>query len=73
MIADLERVSMACALALLTRVVNVWFRPVIESTYRYAIHEKIAVQAISIFQEKFDLEFTRQAVYFSIQFCLRFV
>ena len=68
MIADLARVSIVCALALLTRILNVWFRPVIESTYRYAIHEKIAVRAISVFQEKFNLEFTRQAVYFSIQF-----
>ena len=73
MIADLERVSIACALALLTRVLNDWFRLVIETTYSGAIHEKIAVRAISVFQEKFDLEFTRQAVYFSIQFCLKFV
>ena len=73
MIADFERVSIACALALLTRVLNVWFRPVIESTYSYAIHEKSAVRAISVFQEKFDVEFTRQAVHFSIQFCLKLV
>ena len=70
MIADFERVSIVCALALLTGVLNFWFRPVIEFTYSYAIHEKVAVRAISIFQEKFDVEFTRQDVNFSIQFCL---
>ena len=73
MIADFERVSIVCALALLTRVLNVWFRPIIEFTYSYAIHEKIAVCAISVFQEKFDVEFTRQAVIVSIQFCLKLV
>ena len=70
MIADFERV---CALALLTRVLNVWFRPVIEFTYSYAIHEKIAVRAISAFQEKFDVEFNRQAVKLSLQICLKLV
>ena len=73
MIADFERVSIVCALALLTRVRNVWLRPVIEFTYSYAIHEKIAVRAISFFQEKFDVEFTRQAVHFSIRFRLKSV
>ena len=52
MIADFERVSIVCALSLITRVLNVWFRPVIEFTYSDAIHEKIAVHAISVFQEK---------------------
>ena len=66
--ADFERV---CALTLLTRVLNVWFRP--EFTYSYAIQEKIAVRAISVFPEKFDVEFTRQAVHFSTQFCLKLV
>ena len=49
MIPDFERVSI------------VWFRPIIQFTYSYAIHEKIAVRAISVFQEKFDVKFTRQA------------
>ena len=73
MIADFERVSIVSALALLTRVLNLWFRPVIEFTYSYAIHKKIAVRAISVFQEKFDVEFTRQAVNFSLQFSLKLV
>ena len=59
MIAHFERVSIVCALALLTRVLNVWFCAVIEFTFSYAIHEKIAVCAISVFQEKVDVEFTR--------------
>ena len=65
MIAHFERVSIVCALALLTRVLNVWFCPVIEFTYSYAIHEKIAVRAISVFQEKFDVEFTPQIFLYS--------
>ena len=65
MIADFKSVSIVRALALLTRVLNVWFRAVIEFTYSYAIPEKIAVHAISVFQEKFDVKFTRQAVNFS--------
>ena len=73
MIADFERVSIVCALALLTRVLKVWFSPVIEFTYSYATHEKMAVRAISVFEEKFDVEFTRQAVNSSIQFCLKLV
>ena len=73
MIADFKRVSIVCALALLTRVLNVWFRPIIEFTYSYAIDEKVAVRAISVFQEKFDVEFTRQFVNYSIQFCLKLV
>ena len=68
MIANFEKVSIVCALALLTRVLTVWFRPVIEITYSYAIYQKTAVRAISVFQKKFGLEFTRQAVNFSIQF-----
>ena len=63
MLADFKRVSIVRALALLTRVLNVWFRAVIEFTYRYAIHEKIAAH----------VEFTRQAVNFSVQFCLKLV
>ena len=42
------------------------FKMVIEFTYSYAIHEKIAVHAILVFQEEFDVEFTRQAVTFSV-------
>ena len=42
------------------------FKMVIEFTYSYAIHEKIAVRAISVFQEEFDVEFSRQAVTFSV-------
>ena len=68
MIADFESVSIVWALALLTKVLNICFGPVIEFTYSYAIHEKVAVPAISVFQEKLDVEFTRQAVNFSIQF-----
>ena len=68
MIADFEKV---CALAMRTRVLNVWFRLVIEFSCSYAIHEKIAVRAISVFQEKFDVEFTRQAV--NLQFSLKMV
>ena len=73
MIADFQRVSIVCALALLTKVLNVCFGPVIEFTYSYAIHEKVEVRAISVFQEKLDVEFTRQAVNCSIQFCLKLV
>ena len=65
MIADFKSVSIVPALALLTRVLNVWFRAVIKFTYNYVIHEKIAVGAISVFQEKFDVKFTRNAVNFS--------
>ena len=72
-IVEFERISIVCVLALLTSVLNVWFRPVIEFTYSDAIHEKIAVHAISVFQEKFDVEFTRQSVNFSILFCPRLV
>ena len=70
MIADFKR---GCALALLTRVLNVWFRPIIEFTYSYAIHGKITVRAISVVQEKFDVQFTRQAIHFSLQFSLKLV
>ena len=73
MIAHFERVSIVCALALLTRVLNVWFCAVIEFTYSYAFHDKIAVRAISVFQEKVDVEFTRQALNCSIQLYLRLV
>ena len=62
MIADFKSVSIVSALALLTRVLNVWFRAVIKFTYNYVIHEKIAVGAISVFQKKFDVKFTRKAV-----------
>ena len=33
----------------------------------------MSVRAISVFQEKFDVELTRQAVNFSVQFCLKLV
>ena len=66
--AHFERVSIVNALALLTRVLNVWFCAVIEFTYSYTIHENIAVRAISFFQEKVDVEFTREAVIFLYSF-----
>ena len=54
---DFERVSFICALARLTKIENVWF---CSGGFSYAI------RLISVFRVKFNEEFTRQTVNFSI-------
>jgi len=54
---DFERVPFICALARLTKIENVWF---CSGGFSYAI------RLISVFRVKFNEEFTRQTVNFSI-------
>ena len=65
----------------LTKIQNVCFHPVIEFTFSYAIQENYTacwvnstlkffaakIRGISVFRVKFNVEFTRQAVQFSIE------
>ena len=74
---DLERISNVCALARLTKIENVCFS---SGGFSYAIQEKLAAWRVNstqnftwktdiarITQVKFNVEFTRQAVIFSIK------
>ena len=63
---DFERVSFICALARLTKIENVWF---CSGGFSYAIQisREKPICDISRFRVKFNVEFTRQAVKFSIE------
>ena len=50
--ADFERIFIVSALARLTKVQNIWFRPVIEFIFRYAIEAKFTAWRVS-FTSKF--------------------
>ena len=50
--ADFESFFIVCALARLTKEQNIWFRPVIEFIFRYAIEAKFAAWRVS-FTSKF--------------------
>ena len=59
---DFERISIVYALARLAKIENVWF-----CSDALAMRFKFAIRGISFFQVKFNMEFTRHAVNFSIK------
>ena len=64
---DFKRVSFIYTLARLIKIENIWFAQVAQAMrFHVKFHLKNAIRAISVFRVKFNVEFTCQAVNFSI-------